>query len=108
MEQRQILPSLMAGGLLEPALFSKENNALISEEKNLQEAKKQMINTVSGDRTKIETLETLIKFVSGSEMLTEYADEIFLSHVDGIIVLSREEIVFELKCGLKLKERLVG
>ena len=49
-----------------------------------------------------------MKFVLGSEMLTEYSDEIFLSHVEGIIVLSREEIVFELKCGLKLKERLVG
>jgi len=41
-------------------------------------------------------------------MLTEYSDEIFLSYVEGIIVLSREKIVFELKCGLKLKERLVG
>ena len=103
-----MLTSLMAGGLLEPALFSKENNALILEEKHLQEEKKQMINSVSGDRTKIEALETLIKFVSGSEMLTEYSDEIFLSYVEGIIVLSREKIVFELKCGLKLKERLVG
>ena len=108
MEKRQVLTSLMAGGLLEPALFSKENNALILEEKHLQEEKKQMINSVSGDRTKIEALETLIKFASGSEMLTEYSDEIFLSHVEGIIVLSREKIVFELKCGLKLKERLVG
>lgn len=108
MEQRQVLTSLMASGLLEPALFSKENNALILEEKRLQEEKKQMINTVSGDRTKIEALETLMKFVSGSEMLTEYSDEAFLSHVEQITVLSREEIVFELKCGLKLKERLVG
>lgn len=108
MEKRQVLTSLMAGGLLEPALFSKENNALILEEKHLQEEKKQMINSVSGDRTKIEALETLIKFASGSEMLTEYSDEIFLSYVEVITVLSRKEIVFELKCGLKLKERLVG
>lgn len=108
MEQRQVLTSLMASGLLEPALFSKENNALILEEKHLQEEKKQMINTVSGDRTKVEALEVLIKFVSGREMLTEYSDETFLSHVEGITVLSREEVVFELKCGLKLKERLVG
>ena len=108
MEQRQVLTSLMASGLLEPALFSKENNALILEEKRLQEEKKQMINTVSGDRTKIEALETLMKFASGSEMLTEYSEEAFLSYVEGITVISREEVVFELKCGLKLKERLVG
>ena len=108
MEERQVLTSVMASGLLEPALFSKKITALILEEKQLQEGKKQMINTVSGDRTKIEALEKLMKFVLGSEMLTEYSDEIFLSHVEGIIVLSREEIAFELKCGLKLKERLVG
>ena len=49
-----------------------------------------------------------MKFVLGSCMLTELLDEMFFSHVEGIIVFSREEIVFELKCGLKLKERLVG
>ena len=108
MEQRQVLTSVMASGLLEPALFSKKITALILEEKQLQEGKKQTINTVSGDRTKIEALEKLMKFVLGSEMLTEYSDEIFLSHVEGIIVLSREKIALELKCGLKLKERLVG
>ena len=108
MEQRQVLTSVMASGLLEPALFSKKITALILEEKQLQEGKKQMINTVSGDRTKIEALEKLMKFLLASEMLAEYSDETFLSHVEGIIVLSREEIVFELKCGLKLKERLVG
>lgn len=68
-----------------------------------------MINTVSGDRTKIEALEKLMKFVLGSEVLTEYSDtEYSFPMWKGIIVLSREEIVFELKCGLKLKERLVG
>lgn len=39
MEERQVLTSLMASGLLEPALFNKENNALILEEKRLQEEK---------------------------------------------------------------------
>lgn len=108
MEERQVLTSVMASGLLEPALFSKKITALTLEEKRLQEEKKQMINSVSGDRTKIEALEKLMKFALGSRMLTEYSDETFLSHVEGIIVFSREEIIFELKCGLKLKERLVG
>lgn len=108
MEERQVLTSVMASGLLEPALFSKKITALTLEEKRLQEEKKHMINTVSGDRTKIEALEKLMKFALGSGMLTEYSDEIFLSHAEGAIVFSRKEIVFELKCGLKLKERLVG
>lgn len=57
---------------------------------------------------KVDDLEKLIKAISSGRMLTEYEDELFLAHVAGITVLSREEIVFELKCGLRLKERLVG
>ena len=108
MEQRQVLTSLMASGLLEPALFNKENNALTVKEQRLQEEKRQLMTSVSGDRTKVDDLEKLIKAISSGRMLTEYEDELFLAHVAGITVLSREEIVFELKCGLRLKERLVG
>lgn len=107
-EQRQVLTSLMASGLLEPALFNKENNVLTVEEQNLQGEKRQLMTSVSGDRSKVEALEKLIKAVSSGRMFTECADELFLAHVDGITVLSRKEIVFELKSGLKLKERLVG
>ena len=82
----------MASGLLEPALFNKENNALILEEQRLQEEKRKIMTSVSGDRTKVEALEKLIKEVSGGEMLTEFSDEVFLAHVNGITVLSREEI----------------
>ncbi len=108
MEQRQVLTSLMVSGLLEPALFNKENNALTVKEQRLQEEKRQLMTSVSGDRTKVDDLEKLIKAISSGRMLTEYEDELFLAHVAGITVLSREEIVFELKCGLRLKERLVG
>lgn len=41
-------------------------------------------------------------------MLTEYDDDVFLAHVESITVVSRNEIIFVMKCGLKLKERLVG
>lgn len=107
MEQRQVLTSLMASGLLEPALFNRENNMLIQEEQHLQEEKNKVINSVSGSHTKVDALQKLIKAVSAKEMLTEYDDEVFLAHVDHIIVVSRDEIVFVMKCGLKLKERLV-
>lgn len=106
-EQRQVLASLMSSGLLEPALFNKENNALILEEQRLREEKDKAVNSVSGDRTKVENLQELIKYVSGREMLTEYDDELFIAHVEHITVTSRDEIVFALKCGLNLKERLM-
>lgn len=108
MEQRQVITSLMASGLLEPALFNSENNILIQEEEKIQSEKNRLMNSVSGDRTRFDALEKLIKYVSGSEMLTDYDDEVFLAHVDSIMVVSREEVVFVLKCGLELNERMVG
>lgn len=101
-----LLMSLVSGGLLESALFNKENNALIVEEQRLREEKNKVIYSVSGDRTKVETLQKLIKCISGREFLTEYDDELFIAHVDHITVVSRTEVIFSLKCGLNLKERL--
>lgn len=106
-EQRQVLTSLMASGLLEPALFNRENNMLILEEQRLQEEKNKVMHSVSGDRTQVDALQKLIKAVSGKEMLTEYDDELFLAHVDHITVISRDEVIFVMKCGLELKERMV-
>lgn len=106
-EQRQVLTSLMASGLLEPALFNRENNMLVLEEQRLQEEKNKVMHSVSGNRTRVDALQKLIKAVSGKEMLTEYDDELFLAHVDHITVNSRDEVVFVMKCGLELKERMV-
>lgn len=39
--------------------------------------------------------------------MTEFDDGVFLEYVDKVTVLSRDEAVFELKCGLCLRERLV-
>ena len=85
---------------------NKENNTLILEEQRLHEEKDKLIYSVSGDKIKAETLQKLIKCVSGREFLTEYDDELFIAHVDHITVVSRTEVVFSLKCGLNLKERL--
>jgi hypothetical protein len=107
MEQRQVMTSLMASGYLEPALFNKESNMLTLEAETLREEKEKLIHSIGGDMTKAEELQNLIKFTSKRTMLTEYDDELFLSYVEGVTVPSRIEIVFELKCGLKLKEGLV-
>ena len=97
----------MASGLLEPALFNSENNRLVQEEHRLQNEKSNVMNSVSGDRTKVDALKKLIKAVSGGRTFTEYDDDVFLAHVESIIVVSRDEIIFVMKCGLNLKERLV-
>ena len=70
--------------------------------------KENLIRSVHGDAEKAEELQNLFRFTSKGMMLTAFDDELFLSHVERILVVSRSEVVFKLKCGLSLKERLVG
>ena len=106
-EQKQVLTNLMASGYLEPALFNKESNELAAEAEALRQEKDGLMRSVNGDMVKIEELQRLLRFTSKGTMMTEFDDETFLSFVEQMTVLSRKEVVFEWKCGLFLKERLV-
>lgn len=105
-EKKQVLVNLMTSGLLEPPIFQKENNALIVESEKLKVQKENLLSSVSIDNEKADALKNLVKFVSNHEMLTEYDANLFDAHVRKITVVSRSEIIFELHCGLNLKERL--
>ena len=104
---KAVTESLMVAGFLEPAVFNKENNALVVEEQQLRQEKEQLMNSVGGDKVKIKELQKLMTFTAKGEMLTAFSDEMFLAFVDSITVETRERIVFHLKCGLNLTERLV-
>lgn len=106
-EQRQVLTSLMASKYLEPVLFNKENNKLTMEAEVLRKEKENLMRSIGGDRTKAEELQKLIKFTAKGEMLTQFDDDVFLAYVERIKVISSKVIIFQLKCGLQLKERLV-
>ncbi|SFS07388.1 recombinase family protein [Anaeromicropila populeti] len=106
-EQRQVLTSLMAGGYLEPALFNKESNVLTREAEMLKQEKGNLIHAVKGNKARVDALEKLLRFTAKKKRVTEFDEEVFRAYVDKSVVLSRSEILFELKCGLNLKERLV-
>ena len=108
MEQSQMLTGLMAKGYLEPALFNKEKYSLEAERERLLAEKDQLTRSVNCDFAKVEEVDRLLKFATKSKMLTAYEDELFENYVEKIIVFSREEVGFELKCGITLKERLVN
>ena len=106
-EQRQVLTGLMASGYLEPALFNKESNALTTEADMLRQKKDDLMHSMCGDRSKMDELESLMQFSKKNDMVMEYSDDLFLAYVERVMIISRSEVVFELKCGLNLKERLV-
>ena len=51
-------------------------------------------------------IKDLISFLGKKTHFTKFDEDTFSRFVDKITVLSRTEIEFELKIGLKLKERL--
>ncbi len=106
-EQQNVLVNLMSAGYVEPDIFHAEKNELIREAAELESMRKGLSMSINGDLIHAEEATKLLRFFIRATEITEYSDEIFLEYVDNVTVLSRESIAFNMKCGLKLKERLV-
>lgn len=106
MEQREVIVNLMTNGILEPAVFNKEYNALMTQANILQIEKKQLAGRIKSYRKQAEEAHKLLKHLSKEDFTQEYNDDSFLHFVEDIIVVSRDKIVFSLKCGIKLSEKL--
>ena len=105
-ERRRTLTTIMTKGYLEPATYTKETNDLLNIESSLDEERDRLVREINGDMKKTEELRELIAFTGKAEMLTEFDSELFEKYVDHITVVSRERLVFNLKCGLNLEERI--
>jgi hypothetical protein len=105
-ERRQTLTTIMTKGYIDPAAYTKEMNHLQAESGALEEEREKLTKEVNGDIRKTEGLRDILKFTGKGEMLSEFDPDIFERFVDHITVCSREEIVFHLKCGLSLRERI--
>lgn len=106
-EERNTLIGLMTKGFLEPALFGKERNALDSEMKNLTTEKTNLVMSFTSGISQADEVKAILEHVSKDKFDGNYTDEAFEKFVENIIVKSRDELIFELKCGLSLKERVV-
>ena len=105
-ERKQSLTAIMTKGFIDPATYTQEMNDLYAEAAALEDEREQLIKEINGDMKKTEELRKILKYTGGGEMLTAFDRDLFESFVDHITVKSRNEIVFHLKCGLNLKERI--
>ena len=105
-EQKEMLVKLMAKGYLEPALFNRESNELRMELDNYIEQKEALIQAVNGELSKVQEVSNLMKFTNKAEMIDSFDDQLFNEYVERIVVFSRTEIGFILKCGITLRERI--
>ena len=107
-KQKQVLTDLMTSVKLSPALFHKVSNELNTEAEMLCKKKEGLLYSMNGEYSKVDELKSLMQFTTKNNMVTEFTDELFLAYVARVTVISRTEVMFELKCGMNLKERLVN
>ena len=105
-ERQQTLTTIMTKGYIDPAAFTKEMNDMQVEAAALEDEREKLTKEINGDMRKTEELREILKFTGKGEMLSEFDPDLFERFVDHITVCSREEIVFHLRCGLSLRERI--
>lgn len=105
-EKRETLTKLMTQGIIDPIIFNKETNELLSQADSFRDEINALKNAVSGDVTKVTAGTALLHFTEKGGILQEFDDGLFNEYVNRIIVHSRNEVRFELKCGLTLRERM--
>lgn len=105
-ERRQVLISLMAKGYLDSALFNQENNALLAETAKLNTEKENLAHTIQDELARTENVSRLLRFANKEKLLTTFDGDLFEEYVEQVVVCSKTEIAFHMKCGLILRERV--
>lgn len=105
-ERRQTLTTIMTRGYLEPALFTQESNDLAAEADALNAEKEQLVKEVTGSIQQTDALSDLIRYVNHAKPSPDFDGELVDRFLDRVTVRTRNELVFHLKCGLNLTERI--
>ncbi|MBR6158468.1 MAG: recombinase family protein [Lachnospiraceae bacterium] len=104
--RRTQITQFFTKGLLDPAVYTEEINALDAETGSLETERTSLTSAVSGKRELQDALEKILKYTATATILTDFDDILFSEHVDHIIVFSRAEIGFAMKCGPVFRERI--
>lgn len=105
-EQQKTIAGLLSKGYLDRAVFIKANNEILMEKERLKSEKDFLIKMNESGYQVEQDIKELISFLGKSDHFTEFNEDTFSRFIERMTVISRTEIEFELKIGLKLKERL--
>lgn len=105
-QKRQQVTQLFTRGYLDPAIYAQQNDELIKQSEQLTAQKNAITARIGGGDKQKKTLEDILHFTARASMMTEFDEDLFTRFVDRVIVYSRTEIGFAMKCGLTLRERI--
>lgn len=106
LQQRQQVTQLFTEGYLDPEVYAQQNDELLKASARLTAEKDAIIAKISGGSKQKEALEDILHYTSGASMLTEFDEDLFTRFVNRVIVCSRMEIGFDMKCGPIFRERI--
>lgn len=107
-DRKRVIAELVGKGFLDTALFTKELSDIAAEAEMLKQEKKRLESSTTGNHQQLSELDSLIHYLSKKPEIIEFEDDIFERFVENIVVYSRDEIGFCMKCGITLRERMVN
>lgn len=105
-ERRQAADKFFAKGLLDAAVYREELDELARKEKELHTVRAGIEGDHNLDSDRQRALNELLRYTAKAELLTAFSDEVFTKHVDRVIIFSRKEVGFAMKCGPVFQERI--
>lgn len=105
-ERRQAADKFFAKGLLDAAVYREELDELTRKEKELHVIRAGIEGDPDLDFDRQTALNELLQYTAKAERLTAFSDDVFTKHVDRVIVFSRKEVGFAMKCGPVFRERI--
>lgn len=105
-ERRQAADKFFAKGLLDAAVYREELDELARKEKELHTVRTGIEGDPNLDSDRQRALNELLRYTAKAELLTAFSDEVFTKHVDRVIIFSRKEVGFAMKCGPVFRERI--
>ena len=101
-EHKKMVLRLSAGGYLEPGVFNQQIQELKAENNRLKNEKERLKKNIGDYETGAGEVEKLMKYHAPDT----FEKEAFNEFVQRIVVISRREVEFHLRCGLKLREKI--
>lgn len=80
---------------------------MLQEAERIKRQKDSINRLLESGNQHLSEVSELLQYATKASMLTRLDGEVFTRFVERVVVYSRSEIEFEMKCGLTLKERLV-
>lgn len=105
-EKKRTIRGLFSQGIIEPAVYTQSTNVVVDQMERVTSEMDGISYIANGELSHIEEAKSLLAYAEKGVYLQDFDGDVFEKYVDRIVVRSRNELEFQMKCGLKLIERI--